>query len=353
MLAAQRIHPPSDATRVTRATPPDDARRVAALHRYQVLDTPACEEYTFLTELAAQLCGVPYAFISLVDAKRVWVKACTGLAMDSLPREQCYCSLAVLGQHATEIEDLSADPRTAGMPMTVSAPHMRMYSGVALTTPDGYAIGTLCVMDGKPGRLSAQQADSLRRLARQVMGLLEARASKQALQAAQAELAGLATTDDLTGLHNRRSLLSRLTFEVARTRRFRMPLSALLIDLDGFKAVNERHGHDAGDVVLASVGRLVRENVRVIDLAGRYGGQQICVLLPNTPQDGALKLAENLRVRIGAQIHREAGRLLPVTASIGVGSFNHMDINDADSLLRRTEEALARAKAKGRDRIES
>ena len=350
MLAAERIHP---LTHATNAIPPDDARRLAALHRYQVLDTPACEDFNFLTELAAQLCGVPYAFISLVDAKRVWVKAFTGLAMETLPREQCYCSLAVLGQHATEIEDLAADPRTAHMPMTVAAPHMRMYSSVALTSPDGYAVGTLCVMDSKPGRLSETQAESLRRLARQVMGLLEARASQHALQAAQAELAELATTDDLTGLHNRRSLLSRLTFEVARTRRFRMPLSALLIDLDGFKAVNLRHGHEAGDLVLANVSRLVRENVRVIDLAGRYGGQQICVLLPNTPQDGARKLAENLRVKIAAQIHREAGRLLPVTASIGIGSFNHMDINDGDSLLRQAEQALARAKANGRDRIES
>jgi diguanylate cyclase (GGDEF)-like protein len=347
MLAAENIH------RLTFAIPPDDSRRLAALQRYHVLDTPACEEFTFLTELAAQLCGVPYAFITLVDAERVWVKAFTGLAMDTLPREQCYCSLAVLGQQATEIEDLSADPRTAHMPMTVSAPHMRMYSSVALTTTDGYAIGTLCVMDSRPGRLDLEQARALRRLAAQAMALLEGRASRYALQAAQAQLAELATTDELTGLHNRRALLGKLSFEVARTRRFRTPLSALIIDLDGFKAVNERHGHDAGDLVLANVGRLVRENVRVIDLAGRYGGQEICVLLPNTPKEGALKLADNLRSKIAAQIHREAGRLLPVTASIGVGSFNHMDINDGDSLLRQAEQALARAKANGRDRVES
>lgn len=347
MLAAENIHP------LTFAIPPDDSRRLAALQRYHVLDTPACEEFTFLTELAAQLCGVPYAFITLVDAERVWVKAFTGLAMDTLPREQCYCSLAVLGQQATEIEDLGADPRTAHMPMTVSAPHMRMYSSVALTTADGYAIGTLCVMDSRPGRLGLEQARALRRLAAQAMALLEGRASRCALQAAQAQLAELATTDELTGLHNRRALLGKLSFEVARTRRFRTPLSALIIDLDGFKTVNERHGHDAGDLVLANVGCLVRENVRVIDLAGRYGGQEICVLLPNTPKEGALKLADNLRSKIAAQIHREAGRLLPVTASIGVGSFNHMDINDGDSLLRQAEQALARAKANGRDRVES
>ncbi|MYN09624.1 sensor domain-containing diguanylate cyclase [Pseudoduganella aquatica] len=351
MLAAENIYP--NIYPLSYAIPPDDARRVSALQRYHVLDTPACEEFTFLTELAAQLCGVPYAFITLVDAGRAWVKAATGLALDTLPREQSYCSLAVLGQQATEIEDLSADPRTAEMPLTVSAPHMRMYSSVALTAPDGYAIGALSVMDSRPGRLGPEQARSLRRLAAQAMALLEARAARHALQAARAELAELSTTDELTGLHNRRSLLGKLSFEVARTRRFRTPLSALIIDLDGFKAVNERHGSDAGDLVLANVGRLVRENVRVIDLAGRYGGQEICVLLPNTPLEGALKLAENLRAKLAAQIHREAGRLLPVTASIGVGAFNHMDISDGDSLLRQAEQALARAKASGRDRVES
>ena len=347
MLAAENIHP------LTFAFPPDDHRRLAALQRYQAPGACASEDFSFLTGLAAQLCGVPYAMITLVDAGHVKVLASTGLALDTLPREHCYCSLAVLGQHATDIEDLAADPRTAHMPMTVSAPHMRMYSSVALATPDGHAIGTLCVMDTRPGRLATGQADILRRLAGQAMALLEARAARHALQAAQAQLAELATTDELTGLHNRRALLGKLSFEVARTRRFRTPLSALLIDLDGFKAVNERHGHEAGDLVLANVGRLVRENVRVIDLAGRYGGQEICVLLPNTPKEGALKLADNLRGKIAAQIHREAGRLLPVTASIGVGSFNHMDINDGDSLLRQAEQALARAKANGRDRVES
>jgi diguanylate cyclase (GGDEF)-like protein len=326
---------------------------VAALQRYHALDMPACEELGFLTELAAQLCGVPYAQITLVDAEQAWVKAATGMPADTLPRAQSYCSLAVLGQQTTEIDDLDADPRTARMPLTVAGPRMRMYSGVALVTPDGYAIGALGVMDVKPGRLDQAQARSLRRLAGQAMALLEARAARYALQAATAQLAELATTDELTGLHNRRALLGKLNFEVARTRRFRTPLSALLIDLDCFKAVNERHGHEAGDLVLANVGRLVRENVRVIDLAGRYGGQEICVLLPNTPKEGALKLADNLRGKIAAQIHREAGRLLPVTASIGVGSFNHMDINDGDSLLRQAEQALARAKANGRDRVES
>jgi len=332
--------------------PADDKHRLAALHRYQALEAPNTDDFTFLTELAAKVCDVPYAFITLVDAEQVLVKSFTGLDLGQLPRDQCYCSLAVLGEDATEICDLSKDARTAGMPLTVEAPFMRMYSSVPLTSSDGYAIGTLCVMNTKPGCLSSSQREMLRRLARQVMALIELRANEKALTGAMRELELLATTDDLTGLHNRRSLMNRLKFEVARSRRFRTPLSAVMVDVDHFKQINDRHGHIVGDEVLAAIGRLVRENVRVIDVAGRYGGEELCILLPNTPPEGARKFAETLRGRIESQVHMDGSRKVPVTASLGIGSFNHMDIDDADSLLRQADAALYQAKQNGRNRIE-
>jgi diguanylate cyclase (GGDEF)-like protein len=337
---------------LTTSRPPADQFRLAALHRYAILDTPACEDFSFLTELAARICNVPYAFVSLVDADRVWIKSCAGMHMGELPRGESYCSLAVLGEAATEIPDLTEDYRTARMALTVNAPHMRMYSSVALTSSDGFAIGTLCVMDTKPGGLDDEQRSILSRLGRQVMALIELRASERTLGDAVRELEMLATTDELTGLHNRRSLLQRLRFEAARAKRFRSPLSAVMIDLDHFKRINDEHGHSAGDQVLAGVGRLLRESVRVIDIAGRYGGEELCVVLPNTPLEGALKFAETLRVKIEAQLHYAGARPLPVTASFGVGAFDHMEIADAESLLRQADDALYRAKHAGRNRVE-
>ena len=345
MLAAQKIHP------LTIAKPPADQFRLAALHRYNVLDTPSCQDFTFLTELAAKVCDVPYSFISLVDAERVWVKSYTGMELGSLPRDQCYCSLAVLGAASTEIPDLTLDGRTANMPMTVGAPYMRMYSSVALTSSDGFAIGTLCVMDTKPGTLNDEQRRMLTRLSRQVMALIELRANEKALTASMRELELLATTDELTGLHNRRSLLQRLKFESARAKRFRSPLSAVMIDLDHFKHINDCYGHVVGDQVLSSVGRLLRDSVRVIDVPGRYGGEELCVILPNTPIEGALKFAETLRLKVEAQLHHDGSRLVPVTASLGVASFDHMEIADGDSLLRQADAAMYRAKHAGRNRV--
>jgi diguanylate cyclase (GGDEF)-like protein len=346
MLAVEKIHT------LTTARPQADQFRLAALHRYHILDTPACEDFSFLTDLATQVCGVPYAFISLVDAERVWIKSCSGMQVGELPRGESICSLAVLGDAITEIPDLTRDHRTARMALTVNAPHLRMYTGVALTSSDGFAIGTLCVMDTKPGALSDTRRATLVKLARQVMALIELRANAETLTATVRELELLATTDELTGLHNRRSLLHRLKFETARAKRFRSPLSAVMIDLDRFKLINDAHGHAVGDQVLAGVGRLLRESVRVIDIPGRYGGEELCVILPNTPLDGACKFAETLRAKLEAQLHYAGPRLLPVTASIGVGSFDHMEIADAESLLRQADAALYRAKHAGRNRVE-
>ena len=346
MLAAEKVHT------LTTARPQADQFRLAALHRYHILDTPACEDFSFLTELAAQVCEVPYAFISLVDAERVWIKSCSGMQMGELPRGESYCALAVLGNATTEIADLTQDHRTAHMPLTIGEPHMRMYSSVALTSSDGFAIGTLCVMDTKPGGLNDKQRATLVKLARQVMALIELRANEKTLSATVRELELLATTDELTGLHNRRSLLHRLKFETARAKRFRSPLSAVMIDLDRFKQINDEYGHAVGDQVLANVGRLLRESVRVIDVPGRYGGEELCVILPNTPVEGALKFAETLRAKVEAQLHYAGARQVEVTASIGVGSFDHMEIADAESLLRQADAALYRAKHAGRNRVE-
>ncbi|MYM30196.1 diguanylate cyclase [Duganella sp. CY15W] len=345
MLAAENVHT------LVPTRPQADLFRLAALHRYHILDTPACEDFSFLTELATKVCEVPYAFISLVDADRVWIKSCSGMQMGELPRGESYCSLAVLGDAATEIPDLTQDYRTAGMALTVNAPHMRMYSSVALKSSDGHAIGTLCVLDTQPGRLSDDKRAMLVKLARQVMALIELRANERTLEATVRELEMLATTDELTGLHNRRSLLQRVKFEVARARRFRSPLSAVMIDLDHFKKINDEYGHAVGDQVLAAVGRLVRENVRVIDVPSRYGGEELCVLLPNTPVEGACKFAESLRLKIEALVHPLGARQLHVTASLGVGSFNHMEIDDVESLFKQADAALYRAKHGGRNRV--
>ena len=349
MLAAHNVHP------LTPIQPVDDARRAATLLRSGALEVAGGAPFAFLTGLASRVCGVPYAWIALVGADTVHLHAVAGIESSLLPRElprEHNCSALAVQAGAWEIDDLRADGRTAFMPHTSGEPRLRMASSAPLVTLDGCIIGALTVADGKPGRLGSEQRALLQGLAEQVMALITAHGRERALAAARAELDELSTTDAQTGLHNRRSLLSKLHFEVARTRRFRTPLAALVIGIDQFREINQRHGEAAGDLVLANIARVVKDSVRVIDVAGRYGGDELCVLLPGTPREGALKLAENLRVKVAALIHREAGRLAPVTVSIGAGAFNHMDISDGDAMLEQAEQALRKAKANGRNCIE-
>lgn len=158
------------------------------------------------------------------------------------------------------------------------------------------------------------------------------------------ELERLATTDDLTKLANRRSFLRRLDEAVASATRYRQPLCLLMLDIDHFKRINDGFGHPRGDAVLVEAAARLRASVREVDLVGRLGGEEIGVLLPNTELDGALELAERIRVRIGREDFEEVGR---VTASIGVASLQA----DAARLIAEADEALYDAKRSGRDRV--
>ena len=335
--------------------PPDEHQRLAALHRYQLLDTPSCDDFSFLTEMAARICEVPFAFITLVDRELVWIMSHFGAPIKSIPRDQCYCSLAIMGGESTEFVDLSADPRSACMTPLANAPLMRRYASFTLRSSDGYALGTLCVLDTRPGALSADQRRILHRLSRQVMALIELRAKERALEASLRQLEQVAATDELTGLRSRRALMERLELEVARARRYRAPLTVMMIDLDHFKQINDRHGHQAGDTVLRNVGRRVAAGVRASDLAARYGGEELCVLLPATTLDGARRLAETLRAALAGLAHGAPEQGIgKVSASFGVAELDQGEAReDGDGLLKRADQALYRAKHLGRDRVEA
>jgi diguanylate cyclase (GGDEF)-like protein len=157
-----------------------------------------------------------------------------------------------------------------------------------------------------------------------------------------------AATDRLTGLPNQRAVQDTLKRMVAQASRTITPLSAVLIDLDHFKQINDLHGHDRGDEVLAAVGVVMRNAVRESDFIGRYGGEEFLLLLPDTDTDGALQVAEAVRVAISAiQIPHIDQR---ITASAGIATLPR-DAGDSVTLFRAADRALYAAKNDGRDRI--
>ena len=157
--------------------PANEPERLAALRRYDVLDTPPEAEFDEITHLASHICGTPIALISLVDAGRQWFKSRFGLDITETPREMAFCAHAILGNNIFEVPDTLKDERFADHPLVEGAPDIRFYAGTPLTAPDGSNIGTLCVMDSVPHKLNKGQCAALATLGRQVMRHFEMRLS--------------------------------------------------------------------------------------------------------------------------------------------------------------------------------
>ena len=156
-----------------------------------------------------------------------------------------------------------------------------------------------------------------------------------------------ASIDPLTGLYNRQYILDAIEKDIRRARRFGTPLSCLMLDLDGFKELNENYGHLEGDSILLGAAAAIADSVREIDIAARYGGDEFCILAPATPLDGAMLLAERLRSAIATMDVVAGGRLLTVTASVGVFSPTTMSQFRPTTLIDCAETALRRAKLAG------
>jgi class 3 adenylate cyclase len=168
--------------------PDDRAERVAALHKYGILDSAPEVIYDEITRLAAQICECPVATIGMVDEQRHWAKARYGLPPDEKPKELSICTTTINQSDLLTIPDLAADDRFASLPNVAGKPHFRFYCGVPLINSEGHALGTICVMDFEPRILNFEQTEALRCLSHQVMAQLELRRNLIELDQAHREL---------------------------------------------------------------------------------------------------------------------------------------------------------------------
>jgi GAF domain-containing protein len=159
----------------TSPIPANEARRLKVLWQYEVLDTVPEEVFDDLTELAATICEAPIAMISLVDEKRQWFKAKVGITADETSRDISFCAYAIMQPDIFVVPDAMKDERFKGNPLVTTDPKIRFYAGAPLITPDGHALGTLCVIDKESRELNASQLKALRVLARLVVTQLELR----------------------------------------------------------------------------------------------------------------------------------------------------------------------------------
>jgi two-component system cell cycle response regulator len=272
---------------------------------------------------------------------------------------QSWGAIPLVAQTTSESLQLYRDAAPDLVLLDVLMPQIDGYKLAKIFKSDGkyvpiILLTALADLDSKRRGLAAggdeflsKPVDALE-LQMRVSSMLRIRRLTTELEEANRKLQTFATIDPLTQLMNRRVVDERLEHEFARATRHRRPLACLMCDVDHFKKVNDTHGHGVGDVVLTKVGAAIAATIRKTDLAGRYGGEEFLVLVPETTGAGARILGERLRHAV-ASADRD-GSSPAVTVSIGIGT-TELGVPSAKDLLRRADEALYEAKAAGRNRV--
>ena len=315
----------------------DEAGRLAALYRYEILDTNPETDFEDIVRVVKAVFGVPMVAITLIDTDRQWFKARTGLDVLQTPRSTAFCDHTIRSTGALGVEDATQDPRFAANPLVTGEPGIRCYLGVPLTTPDGYNLGSLCIIGTEPRHFTSVDKEVLREFGRLVMSKMELRM--------------LARRDTLTGSLSRRAFEEHLDRLIADAGTSQCPMSLLMIDIDHFKGVNDRYGHTVGDMVLRAVADAIRSSLRPVDRLGRWGGEEFGVLL----SDIGPATAHALAVRIKRKVESLSLPCLqgqPISISCGVAHWQERRRKDAVGWIAAADAALYRAKRFGRNRVE-
>lgn len=230
--------------------PANDAERVAALKSYHLLDTEPEIAYDEISELAAQICQCPIAVIGLIDETRDWNKSKYGLPADfsAMPREMTICAATICGSDLVLSPDLTKDERFRDNPTVTGEPNIRFYCGMPLINPEGYALGTLCVIDFQPHDLTFEQMEAIRRLSHQIVTQFELRRAVLELERRMADLAEARREADLARDRSDRLLLNILPRAIAHelkgservVPRFHESVTIMFADFEGFSRLTER-----------------------------------------------------------------------------------------------------------------
>jgi diguanylate cyclase (GGDEF)-like protein len=316
--------------------PGDEQQRQRALERYGVLDTDADDHLQRLVRLAARVMETPIALISLVDGDRQWFLARHGLDASETPRQMAFCAHAICAEEALVVPDARLDPRFCTNPLVTGPPAIRFYAGAVLQSPEGYNLGTLCVIDQTPRQLSRFQVETLQDLAQLVLRELELRR--------------LTTLCPISGALRRDVFLALAGRELSRRADRPGEVVLLLLDLDNFEMINHNWGLAAGDQVLRAVATVIQASLRPGELCGRFGDDSFALLLLGTDLDQARLRGEALRQEVGALkgVFSSAGHRLRLSGGLTLAAPGE---TGPEPLLTRAERALALAQTNGRDQI--
>ena len=334
LSSTARLQPPvASGARLSAAV--QNPERVAALNAEGLLDGAPEPMFDRLARLAARVANAPTALVSVVSDDRQYFAGLCGLAQPwadarQTPLSHSFCQHVVANAAPLVIEDARRDTVLSSN-LAIADLDVVAYAGFPIVGPTGHVLGSLCAIDSEPRAWQPAQLESLADVALLVGTELERRVLVR-------RLALGARTDALTGMSNRRAWEEELPSALRRAERLGHPLCVVLIDLDHFKAYNDRHGHPAGDGALREVGARWRGQIRDIDLLARIGGEEFGLLLPGCGAEAALEIVNRLLADVPAGLTASAGIVawaIPLTA---------------EQFVAEADRALYRAKSDGRDR---
>ncbi|MDE1981948.1 MAG: sensor domain-containing diguanylate cyclase [Betaproteobacteria bacterium] len=321
----------------TPATPGahDERLRLAAIQNLGILDTPPDGAYDRLTRLAGHLFRVPIAIVTVVDVDRIWFKSRLGLDVSEVGRDPGLCASCILQDDVLVYEDARADALALSNPLVAGEFGLRFYAGAPLKTREGHNIGTFCVIDREPREFGDEERASLQDLAATVMETMELRLDSRKLLlqnlAVVEEAEKRANTDAMTGLGNRRGLeadIPRITQLMASGQY--ADLLATIVDLNGLKLVNDRHGHSAGDRLIKAFGAALQRGLRANDFMYRVGGDEFVILSPAAASPDMASVRE--RMAAVFQAVREETGLAEAGGAVGVAALSETGNNMQQAL---------------------
>ncbi|MBC7702063.1 sensor domain-containing diguanylate cyclase, partial [Aquabacterium sp.] len=309
--------------------------RLAAVRAHEILDTAPEAEFDALARLAAQLAGVPLAWVAFIGEDRLWCKSSLGL--DGSEWHQGLSLEDAGGLHgAVACQDLKCDLRFEAHAWVAGEPGLRFYAGAPIVDAGGHALGTIAVADIQPRTFTDGQMSALQDLATLAMAVLDGRQRAR-------QLSHLAKTDHLTGIANRAQFDLALDVEIRHSMRAGEPFAVLCMDLDGFKEIVGGFGHAAGDAVLCEVSRRLNQQVRLGDVLARLGSDEFGVVMRHGAKDSAEVLAKRIVRSVCQPITLPTGDAVGVGISVGIAAYSD-EVESVRSLLAQADQALYEAK---------
>lgn len=319
---------------LTPAIPANERQRLKALRDMKLLDTPPEERFDRVTRLAKQVFSTPIALVSLVDADRQWFKSRQGLDAEETPRNISFCGHAILDDKILVVNDATMDQRFCDNPLVCGDPNIRFYAGYPLVAPDGSRVGTLCVIDEKPRKISNEQLKLLRELGRMVEEELIA--------------ASDATSDPVTGLSNRNGFLTIADHLLSMCKRCDQPATLLMFHLENMRDIEESSGRPEGDAAAVELAHILMANFRNSDIVARICMDMYCVLLAGTDLDGADPARYRLEEQLNAR-NRDTDLPYELQTDCHVVAYKDGRHADAAALLQDAEVRIVDAQQEQED----